>query len=362
MRVLLKRSTAQTVCGAQSLRDARGRRIRLSDRRAYRLSPWGDDRPAGRRHHLRPHARPRAVARGGQGRDQHLPARPGGERAARRDLPRRDASSRATAAGSPPSTTSRSSSTSTASCPPRCRPAGRRRRSRRRPWSPAPTRCAAAAPASRSTSTRTSAPRSTAAWTPRTPPAPPPSAPRAPSSSATAPRSRRPSSSPPPAGAPPPTRRPSAARRWPTCAPSRIPTTTSRRCTPGPSASRDARVAQRLRDEIQGELEDIRVSGRTASGRAATVDVDRHGGHDARPGRHHAPAARAAQHVVRNPRRVARETGSNPIGRNRVPSLPSKEMASLKRICTTSYDARAPRVDGSWNDRGAVMNLAPSLG
>jgi len=41
IRVLLRRTTVPKVCGATDLRDARGRRVRLSERRSYAISAWG---------------------------------------------------------------------------------------------------------------------------------------------------------------------------------------------------------------------------------------------------------------------------------------------------------------------------------
>jgi stage II sporulation protein D len=41
MRVLLRRTRAPRLCGVSSLRDARGRRVRLSETRTYRASPLG---------------------------------------------------------------------------------------------------------------------------------------------------------------------------------------------------------------------------------------------------------------------------------------------------------------------------------
>lgn len=41
MRVLLRRTRAPKVCDATALRDARGRRVRLSTRRTYRVTAWG---------------------------------------------------------------------------------------------------------------------------------------------------------------------------------------------------------------------------------------------------------------------------------------------------------------------------------
>jgi stage II sporulation protein D len=40
VRVLLRRTRTPKVCGASSLRDATGRRVRLSERRTYRFSAW----------------------------------------------------------------------------------------------------------------------------------------------------------------------------------------------------------------------------------------------------------------------------------------------------------------------------------
>jgi stage II sporulation protein D len=59
MRVRLKRARAQRVCGATAARDARGRRLRLSDRRVYRFKASGsrlavtDQRTGRRRARLR---------------------------------------------------------------------------------------------------------------------------------------------------------------------------------------------------------------------------------------------------------------------------------------------------------------------
>ncbi|MEA2312449.1 MAG: stage sporulation protein [Solirubrobacteraceae bacterium] len=41
IRVLLKRTRTPKLCGVSALRDARGRRVRLSERRVYRLGAWG---------------------------------------------------------------------------------------------------------------------------------------------------------------------------------------------------------------------------------------------------------------------------------------------------------------------------------
>jgi stage II sporulation protein D len=43
MRVRLRRTSRPKVCSASTLRDARGRRVRLSERRVYRFSAWGAD-------------------------------------------------------------------------------------------------------------------------------------------------------------------------------------------------------------------------------------------------------------------------------------------------------------------------------
>src|SRR5688572_8203575 len=41
MRVLLRTTRVPKVCGASGLRDARGRSVRLSERRTYAVAAWG---------------------------------------------------------------------------------------------------------------------------------------------------------------------------------------------------------------------------------------------------------------------------------------------------------------------------------
>src|SRR5215210_3404457 len=43
IRVLLRRTSQPKVCGATTLRDANGRRVRLRENRTYRLSAWRAD-------------------------------------------------------------------------------------------------------------------------------------------------------------------------------------------------------------------------------------------------------------------------------------------------------------------------------